>query len=219
MNMVFAGDFWQLPPVRGHSIFSNPFIKGTYDTLEQKMLKMFWDPEDIDSIQKTTLLTEQMRTKDKWLRAVLDADRYGQESWEMYCFTHGLPTRNPGSWMPGEAQPLCGRPACAKLATEVWPKMWRSGEGKRDNWKLRLEKECEVCAKERQRRCCVLREDVPEDLEKLQSETFATAAYVHPFRHPSYHATQLRALVFAKSKKKRLLWITATTRLKPTTCP
>ena len=32
---------------------------------------------------------------------------------------------------------------------------------------------------------------------------------MHPFRHPYYHATQLRAIVFAKSKQRRLLWVTA----------
>ena len=104
--MVFAGDFWQLPPVCASSIFSNPFLTG-YESHEQKILKMFWKPNDKDSIQKTFLLTESMRSKDKWLIALLDADRYGQESWEMYCFVHGLPTRNPGSWLPGEKQLEC----------------------------------------------------------------------------------------------------------------
>ena len=33
--------------------------------------------------------------------------------------------------------------------------------------------------------------------------------YIHPFRHPSYHATQLRAIVFAKSNNRRLLWVIA----------
>ena len=98
---------------------------------------------------------------------------------------------------------------CAKLATEVWPRMWERGQGARENWMLRLEKECHLCAAERKRRCCVLKEGNQEDGRRYISEQFAGAPFVHPFRHPSYHATQLRAIVFAKSKQRRLLWVTA----------
>ena len=38
--------------------------------------------------------------ENKWLQAVLEADLFGEEAWEMYCFIHGLPTKNPGSWDP-----------------------------------------------------------------------------------------------------------------------
>jgi hypothetical protein len=48
-----------------------------------------------------------------------------------------------------------------------------------------------------------------EDKERFVTAPFDTAAYVHPFRHPSYHATQLRAIAFAKNGNKQLLWVTA----------
>ena len=32
---------------------------------------------------------------------------------------------------------------------------------------------------------------------------------MHPFRHPSYHAQQLRAVLFAKAKGRRVFWVTA----------
>jgi hypothetical protein len=51
-------------------------------------------------------------TGDPWLQAVLQADRHGVESWEMYCFTHGLPTRNPGSWQPNTNRLTCGNAKC-----------------------------------------------------------------------------------------------------------
>ena len=38
---------------------------------------------------------------------------------------------------------------------------------------------------------------------------FDAAPFVHPFRHPSYHATQLRALIFARNANSRLLWFVA----------
>ena len=44
---------------------------------------MFWYAEDADSIQKTIVLKEPMRSKDKWHNEVLQADRQGMETWEM----------------------------------------------------------------------------------------------------------------------------------------
>ena len=52
-------------------------------------------------------------------------------------------------------------------------------------------------------------QNTEEDQAKFLSETFAAAPYVHPFRHPSFHATQLQALMFAKQTKRRLLWVVA----------
>ena len=123
INIIFAGDFWQLPPVLALAIFSNPFLKG-HSAEEQKIFYMFWKQNDPDSIQRTFLLTESMRTKDQWLQTVLKSDRYGEESWEIYCFTHGFPTRNPGTWLPDSDTPWCGNPVCATLSTQ-WDNMFR----------------------------------------------------------------------------------------------
>ena len=189
---MFAGDFWQLPAVCASSIFSNPFSTG-YENHEQKILKMFWKPHDKDSIQKTFLLTESMRSEDKWLIALLDADRYGQESWEMYCFVHGIPTRNPGSWLPGEKQLACQNAHCQTLADDVWPALWRrsvqgTGMTRRENWLRRVEEECEICKNERKRRHCILGQS-GENSQRHLVAPFGVAPYIHPFRHPSYHAT------------------------------
>ena len=209
VNIVFAGDFWQLPPVNANAIFCNPWRSNSYNSEEQKVLKMFWQPEHEDAIQMTFVLRESLRTTDKWLQVVLDADRHGEETWEMYCFTNGFPTRNPGSWLPGVDAPTCGTASCATLSKEMWPLMWERGQGTMDNWERRKELECHVCSAERQRRCCVLRAGNDADEDRFLADPFAAAPYVHPFRHPSYHATQLRALVFAKTAQKRLLWVTA----------
>ena len=106
INLVLGGDLWQLPPVRSNAIFSNPFKSG-YSAEEQKIMKMIWRKDDVDSIQKTFVLTQPMRTDDPWLISLLEASRCGRETWEMYCFNHGLPTRNPGSWLPGLNSPAC----------------------------------------------------------------------------------------------------------------
>ncbi len=217
INLVLAGDLWQLPPVRSHSIFSNPYLPD-YSGEEQMIFKMFWRPTEANSIQKTFLLTQSMRTQDKWLRSVLNADRYGNESWEMYCFQHGLPTRNPGTWLPETNAPWCGNTRCATLATDVWPLQMRRGATarrleRRENWLRRLEEECEECKTERKRRCCILAATGDQATKHLE-EPFTCAPFIHPFRHPSYHATQLRAVSFAKLKNKRLHWLVAYDQLK-----
>ena len=181
--MIFAGDFWQLTPVKSISLFANPFKKGQtpYTAQEQKILKMFWTNDDVDSIQQTWLLTKALRSKDDWLNAVLESSRYGNESWEMYCFNHGFPTRNPGTWMPSTDAPTCGNNECKKLAG-IWSQMWERGRGV--NLKQRQAMECALCSKERQRRACIL-QDSEEARERFVSEEFAATPYLHPFRHPS----------------------------------
>ena len=40
INVLLSGDWWQLPPVKSHSIFNNPY-NGDYTGEEQMILKMF----------------------------------------------------------------------------------------------------------------------------------------------------------------------------------
>ena len=81
MNLLLAGELWQLPHVRASAIFSNPFKAG-YSFEEQKIFNMFWR-KGADSTQRTFLLTQSLRTKDPWLEVLLEADRYGRGPWEM----------------------------------------------------------------------------------------------------------------------------------------
>ena len=203
VNLVLTGDLWQLPPVRAIASTANPFRQG-YSTGEQKIFRMFWR-RDEDSFQETFELTESKRTKDEWLKAVLQADRYGEETYEMYCFTHGIPTKNPGSWNPTTGTVECGRVHCMALAAK-WEAELLSPTHK--PWAERQAEECETCKAERKRRCNIISTSA-ENQERVKRAPFNTAAYVHPFRYPSAHAQQLRAIAFAKEKKQRLLWTTA----------
>jgi len=200
LNVIFCGDLWQLPPVKSISIFSNPF-KRDLEFTEQRTLAMFWK-RGSDSIGKLLELKETMRTNDRWLQAQLAQDRHGQESWEVYCFVHGLPTRNVGSWDPTANAPTCGQPRCATLAGQVWPEMLH----RRSDWVLRKSLECDSCAAERRRRCCILQSVTDR---RYQEEPFAHAPFVHPFNAPKYHAQQLRAVNFAKATNRQVLWVIA----------
>ena len=199
INIIFCGDLWQLPPVKGKSMFSNPFKSGLA-TGEQKIMKMFWMIKD--PIHHLFELTRSLRARDEWLKEMLEADRYGCETWEMYCFVHGLPTRNPGSWLPSANGPTCGQPSCARLA-ETWSTQWRDV-----SWEIRRSAECEICQKERERRCCIISGNARNTRRYLE-DPFTDSPFVHPFRAPSYHAQHLRSISFAKKRQRRILWIAA----------
>ena len=173
------------------------------------MLAMLWDwnkPGFSNGIQRLFELTVPKRsTSDQWLQMVLEQSRNGCQSWEVYCFVHGLPTRNPGSWLPNVAQPTCGDALCLTLEAR-WDLMWQKD---RTPWSERQSMECEVCCAERRRRWCIISQPGHDMSERYLHGVFAEAPLVHPFRSPTNHAQRLRALRFAREKQSRLLWIVA----------
>ena len=98
----------------------------------------------------------------------------------VYCFTHGLPTTKVGSWMPGVLKPTCGNEACARLQEDVWPEVFKIGG---TPWPIRQKMECQKCQEERKRRCVVLPPG-SVDVSLPWMQTFAKAAYVHPYNQP-----------------------------------
>ena len=117
LNILTGGDWLQLPPVKAKSIFRNPFLKD-YVGPERRMSQIFWglDGQALpNSPEYLFELTEQCRSKDVWLNAMLQQDRVGQESFTVWAFTHSLPTMQVGTWLPGAAVPLCGNAECQKL--------------------------------------------------------------------------------------------------------
>ena len=201
VNVSMSGDWWQLPPVKKIGFYSNPFVSDM-DYMENVAMAFFWR-STIDGLQGTHELVQSNRTTDVWLREVLQQDREGRESWEVYCFTHGLPTKNVGTWLPSTSKPTCGNEECATLHDD-WDRQRRDGF----TWDARRSRECSLCKKERQRRCRVLYQGGANDEMHMQ-EPFAHAPYIHPWNAPKYHAQQLRAVGFAKATNQRLLWIVA----------
>ena len=167
INIIFAGDLWQLPPVRANAIFSHPYTKG-YGYGEKHILEMFWQRRE-DSIQDSFELTENKRTTDPWLQAVLSANRQGKETWEMYCFQHGLPTRNPGSYCPIKDTVTCND--CASLQAA-----WRdpTSVANQVRWAIRVQTECQTCKKERARRCVVISQSA-DNQRRVEQSPFTDA--------------------------------------------
>ena len=144
-------------------------------------------------------LTQQNRSKDPWLNAMLAQDRLGEESFTVWCFCHGLPTTKVGSWMPNQDMPSCQNDKCRKLQEEYWPQLFK--EKGPTFWHVRRMQECEICQRERARRCIVLgcgnNDDIAETMKR-----FSAAAYVHPYNQPKYHAQILRAVSIAHASSE-----------------
>jgi len=103
LNLVTGGDWNQLPAVKAKSIFRNPFSRDLVGP-EKRISHLFWglDDEFLPNNRDYLFeLTEQNRSRDVWLNAMLAQDRVGQENYAVWCFCHGLPTTKVGSWLPG----------------------------------------------------------------------------------------------------------------------
>ena len=105
--------------------------------------------------------------------------------------------------MPDENNVLCGNAAC-----EVLPLRWQGdllGSAPRP-WEERRREECHVCQEHRRRRQRVLRN--PEACEDVDRK-FADAPLIHPWNAPKYHASLVRARLYARKTQQILLWAVA----------
>lgn len=116
LNVIFVGDYKQLPPVAERALFANPFSTGlNLSGPEKRLSDALWglSPETFpDEPGSCMVLHRQHRTDDPWQQHVLSELRAGKETWETYCFTHGLPTQHVGTWLPGQAFVGCGNQMC-----------------------------------------------------------------------------------------------------------
>ena len=62
INVMLFGDWWQLRPVCGTAIFSNPLL---VSRMAQSCLNMFWG-DDADRVRRVWELTQPMRCEDTW---------------------------------------------------------------------------------------------------------------------------------------------------------
>ena len=123
----------------------------------------------------------------------------------MYCFIHGLPTANHGSWNPETGEVDCRGKNFNSLA-KAWAELYLGTE--KIVWPTRVKMECVECRQERRRRCSIRSTDA-DNQASFQQTPFTEAPFAHPFKYPSGHAEQLWAIELAKSRKQRALWFAA----------
>ena len=132
VNVVFVGDFNQLPPADGVALDTIPNILlpeslTATQTATYKGLSLIWE-----GVNKLIELKIQQRAADEWWMEVVNEVRFGNMSRVNHCFLHGLPTAQPGSWSHVQQKCVGCKEGCTVMETE-----------------------CTHCASERRRRCRV----------------------------------------------------------------
>ena len=94
VNVIFLGDFYQLPPPEGGFIADVPSSLasaggsgGTKDPAIERGRELFWQ----GAVQGVTELTEMQRCTDEWWNEVVEEMRYGQLSEKNHKYLHGEP--------------------------------------------------------------------------------------------------------------------------------
>ena len=112
VNVIFTGDFYQLPPPGGAYLADiprdllDPVAKNTkthQDLLTEHGRQILWG----GGTQGVTELTERERCKDPWWNEVVDELRAGQLSEQNWCYLHGIPVEG------------CALPAQEKASRQI----------------------------------------------------------------------------------------------------
>ena len=154
LNIILAGDLYQLPPPRGTFVGDVPWQLVTGKLAHKTPVaaqgqQLIWGGKD-DAIQGVTELTKCERNADQWLASLQNELREGNLSPDSHAFLHGQATSVPGSWC--QRQLTCADPACRRLVHE------------NASPEEILRKECCVCQDERKSRRLVATDEADERL-------------------------------------------------------
>ena len=203
LNVIFAGDFYQLNPPEpgGWSLSRIPtsFYDGspasTPAPTSEYGLLLFWGDDQRQALTGLTELVHQERCVDAWYNLLLDECREGRLSEHNHQFLHGQPTAVPGSWMAAGETPrtLCKEAACMALVD--------MGASCQEI----VKKECKVCKRERARRARVARGS--HDSRFVRE--MRSAALIVPNNDVKMHTNKQRAKLFAAQSGAQLVWVPA----------
>ena len=141
VNVIMCADFWQLHPVSGTFLATNPLDVG--DGCAQTALLMFWE-DSLNSIRSLWELTQKGRCDDDWYNDFLGECRVGNLSKENYCYIHGLNTLTS----PGTAKCRCNDEVVKDPVIGTYRKRWAARFLAGDL----PEGECRQCRAERAKR-------------------------------------------------------------------
>ena len=116
LNVLFSGDFWQLPPPDGGLLGDVPveFIRNARKYSPAPSIahgqSLLWSDDLETGVQGVTEFIECERTKEEWLRSVQNEFRIGRLTPDTHAFLHGKPTMQPGTFL--DDTPQCGKKKC-----------------------------------------------------------------------------------------------------------
>ena len=203
VNIVMCADFWQLSPVSGTFLASNPLDVPAGSA--QRALQLFW-ARGQDSVRSFWQLTELMRCDDVWYNSFLGECRVGNLSMENYSYFHGLSTLT---------SPCIGKCRCNIDVKDdgiigpyrnTWKVRFLAGHADMEALQKSSEGECAECQAERARRHRVLTNSAGAWTSELHGKPFDSAPALYTFNVPRYFATNLRAREYAKQRDVQLSW-------------
>eukprot|EP00435_Cladocopium_sp_Y103_P022987 s1345_g5.t1 len=117
LNVILAGDLWQLPPPRGTFVGDVPWEMLTQGKSKKaahtaRGQQLVWGAMP-DGVHGVTELVQCERTHDVWLQNLQTELRSGKLSEANHSFLHGKDTCVPGSWNGKELD--CANGACQDL--------------------------------------------------------------------------------------------------------
>ena len=132
INVIFVGDFMQLPPADGVALdtIPNALLPESHTNTQvasYKGLSLMWE-----GVNQLVELKIQQRAQDEWWMEIVNEVRFGNMTQINHSFLHGEPTHNPGSWSNFQQKCLGCEAGCISMTNE-----------------------CTHCERERIRRCRV----------------------------------------------------------------
>ena len=202
VNTILLGDFWQLPPVGGANVASDPTTVPLSNA--KAALDVFWD-DGANTIRNFWELTEPMRCIDPWYGQVLTECRNGNLTTESYCYLHGLPTLlSPRLRCACNEDVIYDDPVVGPYRLS-WKEEFVTRGMNMHDFLSSADAECAECRKERHRRHITIT-DPCKPPAKIHAEPFTTATALYNYNVPRFYCIFLRAREFAKQHNKQLSW-------------
>ena len=197
LNVILAGDLWQLPPPRGTFLGDVPWEMLTHGKSKKvahaaRGQQLVWGAPP-DGVHGITELVQCERTHDVWLQKLQGELRSGKLSEANHAFLHGRDTCVPGSWNGEWLE--CGNGACQALLDA------KACKEKMRRW------ECKTCQKERRSKERVVGEAT------AKPEGFANAKAIFATNAVKYHVNKLRAKEWAASHVQQVYYAIAKDRI------
>ena len=182
VNVIYVGDFMQLPPVRETSLDTIPLSLLPTPVLSvnasvQAGLELIWN------VTHVVELTIQQRCEDEWWMEIQSQCRIGDLSKDNHAFLHGYATIVAGSWLSKNQSTTCGN-CCEDY----------SGE-------------CDICKVERLRRCRVFNSGIMADRDdRINNPNFKNATTIVANNDVRDQICKAGAARFARDSGQILVW-------------
>ena len=225
VNTMLFGDWWQLKPVTGTALFSNPAEPPTFAAFHG--LRLLWGPPP-HAVRRCWNFERSLRCADPWYNLFLAQCRNGSLTAEAHHLLHGYPTAAPVrlSDRAFGVAAAAGSPPCTcaadtaqhdrsagpAAAADAGPAFYGPwvvrflGEGASAAELVRSE--CAACADLRRRRARVLGRGV-DPSTFVHQRPFDAAPALYAYNVPRYCAVMIRAAAFALARDRRLHWCVA----------